>query len=412
MARTFVWRSAVLAAAAGIFGCGSENIITPGRCPALCPSGNVVLADTLLVAPDTADTSARGFVTVDSAAFLLVSSLDSLKSVALIRFEPIHPDTFRIGTDTTPHLFAQPPDSVQVIVHIGQRDTSVKNVHLVLYRLPAKFDTTMTYAQAQPYFADSLVLDTAAVPDSLVNGDVIVPMPDSLRAPPADSGVISLGVKIVADTATALGIASGKGGSANPRIVYFMHGQAPLDTVKRAVGEVPAFDIFVQSPDPAQVPPGVLAVGGLPTARSALYLALPKIVVDSTSVVRATLILNTVRPVTGFSRDSFYVEARPLLRDYGFKSILFPDSSVAGRVLVHVGQTGAVKLDIALVLRLWGTTLGDTLPRVLALKVYQPGGSEGGVLGRVDFAGRAAGAAGGAPQLQVTYVKKYEFGVP
>ncbi len=411
MARTFVWRSAVLAAAAGIFGCGSENIITPGRCPALCPSGNVVLADTLLAAFDTADASARGFVTADSAAFLLVSSLDSLKSVALIRFSPVFPDTFRIGADTTSYVSALPPDSVRLVLRVGQRDTAVKNVRLILYRLPAKFDTAITYAQAQPYFADSLVVDTAAVPDTLASGDLHITMPDTLRAPPADSGVIALGVKVVADTATVLGITSGRAGTLAPLLTYYIH--AASDTSKKtSKSPEPSLAIFVQSPDPAQVPPGVLAVGGLPTARSAIYPALPKVAVDSTAIVRGTLILNTVRPVTGFSRDSFYVEVRPLLRDFGIKSILYPDSSIAGRTLVHVGQTGTVKVDITTILRLWGTTLGDTLPRVLALKVYVPGGSEGGVLGRADFAGRAAGAAGGAPQLQVTYVKKYEFGVP
>ncbi len=408
MARTSVWRSALVAAALGIAGCGSEQITTPGACPALCPTGNVQLADTLLPAADTADTSVRGFVTVRESAVLFASSQDSLKSVVLIRFLPVSPDTFTKPGDTTKITAASPPDSALLLLQVGQRDTVAKQLSLVFYRLPATFDTTMTYAQAQPFFADSQLVMADTLPDTLQSGAVTVHLPVSLVAPPQDSGVIALGVKVVASVPTAIGIASGNLGTLAPRLSYFVHGAAPNDTLKRSLTVEPAFATFVQTPDPAQTPPGVLAAGGLPAARSWMHLDLPKVVVDSNSIVRATLILNTASQVVGFPHDSFYVQVRPLLRDFGAKSVLFPDSTFAGHALVHVGQTGTVEVDIAPILRLWGTTLGDTLPKVLVVRVF----GEGAVIGEADFKGRSAGAANGAPQLRVTYVKKYEFGVP
>jgi hypothetical protein len=399
MARTFAWRSALLAAAVAA-GCSSEQITTPGNCPALCPSSRVQLADTLLAAPDTADTSARGFVTIRDAAFLLLSSLDSLKSVALIRFTAMPTKWALRAGDTTSIVAAMPPDSILLGLHVTQRDTSVKKLSLVLYRLPAQFDTTMSYAQAQQRFADSLVVDTAAIPDSLISAAVSFRMPIAFVAPPADSNVISLGVKVIGPP-TALGLAS-----SNPSLSYFVHGTSPNDTLKRTLTVEPSFAIFVQSPDPSQTVPGILSVVGLPSARATFHLALPKVVVDSIAIVRATLILNTTRRIVGFARDSFYVEARPLLRDFGLKSVLFPDSSISGYTRVHEGQSGTVELDIARILRLWGTTVGDTLPHVLVLRVF----GEGSVIGQVDFKGRSA--ASGGPQLRVTYVKKYAFGVP
>jgi hypothetical protein len=79
---------------------------------------------------------------------------------------------------------------------------------------------------------------------------------------------------------------------------------------------------------------------------------------------------------------------------------------VSGFVRVGQGQTGQVELDIGPILRFWGTTVGDSTPRLIVLRVFP----EGSILGSADFAGRAAGAAG--PQLRVTYVKPYTFGLP
>jgi hypothetical protein len=150
----------------------------------------------------------------------------------------------------------------------------------------------------------------------------------------------------------------------------------------------------------------VLSVGGIPTARATLRLSLPKVVVDSTAIVRATLLLNTTAAAGGFAHDTFTVIAQPVVRDFGVKSVLWPDSAISGMVRIAQGQSGPVELDIAPILRFWGTTVGDSTPRLIMLRVYP----EGSILGAVDFAGRAAGAAG--PQLRVTYVKPYRFGLP
>jgi len=162
----------------------------------------------------------------------------------------------------------------------------------------------------------------------------------------------------------------------------------------------------VMSPPPGQPPAGVLAIGGIPTARAILHLSLPQVVVDSAATVRATLLLNTTGPAGGFARDTFSVIAQPVVRDFGIKSVLWPDSAVSGSVRIAQGQTGPVELDIGPILRFWGTTVGDSTPRLIVIRVYP----EGSILGSVAFAGRASGAAG--PQLRVTYVKPYTFGLP
>jgi hypothetical protein len=402
MARTSAWRSAALAAlVAMVVGAGcTEKLTTPGRCPALCPAVATELADTLLVAADSSDTSARGYVQVSDAVFLAASTLDSLKSVIVLRFSPVPDRWAQTTTDTV--LAASPPDSVQCALQVAWHDSTV-HPRLVFYRLPATLDTTMTYAQLQPYFADSLVVDTAAVPDT---GIMLFTMPASVVPPPADSGVVALGVKVVADAPTVVGITSGVNGTSAPSLSFFVHGQPPRDSLTRNLVVAPTFASFAQSPLPGVPPAGVLAVGGLPSAHSLLRLAVPKVAIDSAGVVRATLLLNIVRPVVTLPNDSFAITAYPLLRDYGPKSVLYPDSTKSGQAIVHAGQTGWLGLDIARILRLWGTAAGDSLPRTIVIGVF----GEGNTFGEVDLWGRLG--LGTPPQLRVTYVKKYELGVP
>ncbi len=403
------WRKAVLAAlaAGAVAGC-TEKLTAPGQCPALCPTSNVQLADTLLTLADTADTSVRGFVLVREASYLLAANEDTLKALTLIRFSAL--DTVWYSTTKPVDTFyVGRMDSVKLSLHIGQRDTSVKNLKLLVYRLPARFDTAATYASILPYFADSTLVDTVPIADTASNGgDLELKIADSLLIPPGDSGVVSLGLALASDSGTMLTLESGNLNTftSAPTLQYYVHAKAPFDTLANEFSYQPFVATFVTNPPPAQPAPGVLAVGGLPTARSTIYLSLPKIVTDSTSVVRASLILNTVGAVGGFARDSFYVIAQPVVRDYGVKSILYPDSTVSGSVRLHQGQTGAVSIDVEPILRFWGTTVGDSTPRLIVLRVYP----EGSILGSAAFAGRAAGAL--APQLKVTYVKPYAFGVP
>jgi len=398
------WRSALVVAAVGaaIAGC-RETLTTPGSCPALCPRTNVELVDTLLPTADASDTSVRGFVLVREASYLLTSTLDTLQSVALMRFSkrdtvwyPTSKDTAYIGTQ----------DSVTLTVQLLQRDTTVKQLRLVVYRIPGQFDTAATYAGIQPFLADSDVVDTIAIDDTARTGDHAYRIATGFTIPPADSGQVSLALVLLAAGKTVLTVGSGNLGTASPLLTYYVHGKAPFDTVSHVITVAPYISMFVMNPQPSQPAPGVLAIGGIPTARAIMRLALPKVVVDSNAVIRATLLFNTVGAAAGFAGDSFYVIAQPVVRDFGVKSVLWPDSAVSGKALVHQGQTGAVEMDMAPILRFWGTTTGDSTPRLVVLRVYP----EGSILGAVSLSGRSAGPAG--PQLRVTYVKPYTFGVP
>lgn len=417
MAGTSVWRSVLAAlAAAALLGC-REDIAAPGQCPSLCPSADVELVDTTLTGIVVSDTSVRGFVVPREAAILVASTLDSLKSLVLVRFTAL--DTvFRISGDTAPVRIGS-YDSVTIDLTMQQRDTAATGLRVLLVRLPAGTDTTATYATALPFFADSLIVDSIVVDST----------PTAILAPPAtlhkswaesvavarllpqagDSGKVALGIAIRAASPTAVSFGALDFSGAPPRITYWAWGvrdAAPNDTLRQAISRSPAFDTFVMTPVPGVPPAGALQVGNLPSARTLLRVDIPRRLLDSTSVVRGTLVLTLTRPVTGRPGEVFDVEVRPVIRDFGGKSITASDTVVMGVGQVTVGQTGPVEIEIGRVLRFWRNPIADSLPRAILLRSRL----EGAALGEVTFAGRTGGVA--APRLQLTFVRPYAFGVP
>lgn len=412
MASTSVWRSVLAAlAAAALLGC-REDIAAPGQCPSLCPSADVELVDTTLTGIVVSDTSVRGFVVPHEAAILVASTLDSLKSLVLVRFTAL--DTvFRVSGDTVPVRIGG-YDSVTIELTMRQRDTVAEDLRVLLVRLPAGTDTTATYATALPFFADSLIVDSlivdSLVADSVATGTLHQRLPVARMLPgTGDSGKVALGIAIRAASPTAVSFGALDFSGAPPRITYWawgVRGAAPEDTLRQSISRSPAFDSFVMTPVPGVPPAGALQVGNLPSARTLLRVDIPRRLLDSTSVVRGTLVLTLTRPATGRPGEVFDVEARPVIRDFGGKSITASDTVVTGLGQVTVGQTGPVEIEIGRILRFWRNPAADSLPRAILLSSRL----EAAALGEVTFAGRTAGVA--APLLQLTFVRPYAFGVP
>jgi hypothetical protein len=410
MAATFAWRRALAAvsAAAALLSC-KDAVTAPGACPALCPSAEVELVDTLLLDVDTSDATMRGYFTPLDASVLFVSDLDSLKSVTLARFSPREDGWFQTTADTVLTPIGA-IDSVVLELQLGQRDTLVRDLRLLIYRVPLPVDSTGSYASLSALLADTMLVDSILVDsilgDSITSGLLTKLLPTGAVLPaPQDSGVVALAFGLRAAQQTIVTLASSEviGGAARMR--WYVHGPTAADTLRHTFNETATLDFFAADPVPATIP-GSLAVGNLPSARSLLRLALPPFLLDSTTVARGTLVLTPLRPATGRLADPFVVEARPLIRDFGPKSATFTDTSVVGRATVTPGDTTPIQLDIGGMLRLWASEAGDSLPRALLLLTVP----ESGTIGEIVVGDRASGPS--APALRVTYIRPYQFGVP
>jgi hypothetical protein len=151
-------------------------------------------------------------------------------------------------------------------------------------------------------------------------------------------------------------------------------------------------------------PAGALVVGGIPSARAFLRLALPSAIVDSSTVVRATLILVPVTPVVGPPGDTLTLLGAGISADVGAKSplVAVPADSVAFRIgRVAVGSTDTMRLDVTDLIRSWKTN--PTRPRVIVVRAIPEGGS-------LSAAALGSSLLGGVPILQVTWISPVTLG--
>ena len=172
-------------------------------------------------------------------------------------------------------------------------------------------------------------------------------------------------------------------------------------------------DYLVIAVAPAPPPAGVIRVGDLPARRVYLRFNIPSRIVDSSNVVRATLML-TQRP-NGFSPSSsdslaiapLSVSAGPAITDIS-KALLFlfaPPGTDSVRIVP--ADSGLREIEIIRIVKLWGVTSAAKTPRAIALRSLAEGTS--GAL--LDFFSIEAPDAV-RPRLRITYLPRQQGGIP
>ncbi len=392
-----------------------EEITAPGRCPDFCPSGQIVVVDTLLGANIARDSAFRGYVTALQSAVMLAADLPGfVDSRPIFRFAGFGA-FYSISTKDTSRGPILGSDSARLALTILRRDTAAHNLTLRLFRLPITIDSTTTFAGVTGPFTDSLVrtvnVDTllakAGHKDSVTGDTVGVDTTNhiltvSMKLDTAaaryivnDSGNVAYGIRVSADSRASIAL------SRSVSLQWHLRVDSLSVTVARASSVNPqAFSNFVFNP-PASPIDSTLAVGGVPSARSVLRVTLPRAIRDSSQLIRATLILVSAAPVGGAPADSFLLEARPVLADFGAKSPL--DARVADTAVIHPGvPRDTVTVEVTTMLQLWAA---DT---TIATTILLRSRTEAQSLAEARFYPSRAGAV--RPALRVTYVRRFPFG--
>jgi hypothetical protein len=224
----------------------------------------------------------------------------------------------------------------------------------------------------------------------------------------ADTGRSAWGVRVAADSFASVALGSTESGANAPLARWFYHytipdtASATPDSVAHQDKTVPnRFDSFVFDP-PNPALDANLTVGGAPSARTLLRVAMPAALRDSVDVVRATLILVPVNAVPGVPSDSFKIEAHPVLTDLGAKSPTA--TSVAGTTFIHIGSADTVKIELTNLVRSWA--LDTTLTTAFILGQVPEAASY------TEIRFYASRTPAFRPALHVTYVKRFRFGNP
>jgi len=389
---------------AGVLLACQERLAAPADCPDLCPGGYQI-RDTIIDPAPFQDSSYQGYVLAGQGQSLRVSyQFPPSEDRAIVRFVA-RPDSYHVTTDSVlPYTL----DSVALSLTVDYRDTTVKNLIVYLYRLPATVDSSFTFAQAEAAFSPANLVDSLPMDDTLVTARLRGVLSgadlDRVQIDPADSGVLALGIQIRAASGTGVRI----GTLGTDAVNFLSYASVETgDTVPLATtfNEGPGFQRFVSQTTPA-FDPSVLTVGGVPSARTILRFPWPDYLRDSVVLLRATVELVPLAPMPGLHGDSAFIQARPLLADFGGKSPTASDPFYLALAQLQPNQTDTVRFDIRRAAGLWqGTT---PRPPGLILQMFPEGSS----FSRATFGSDATRTPGFAPRLRITYALRYPFEAP
>ncbi len=154
-------------------------------------------------------------------------------------------------------------------------------------------------------------------------------------------------------------------------------------------------------------------MGGTPSARTFLRVNLPPVIMDSSEIVRGTLLFVPLEPALGAPTDTFLLVAEGLGADFGAKSPILPIlDTLLVRTRVGVGSTDTVSIDISSLLAFWQNTPDAVRSLVVHIDGPRQTGvrlndGEGASVAQIRLA--STRILGMEPSIRVTYVPPFRF---
>lgn len=392
----------LVVAAAALAGC-TEELTTPGSCPATCPGGAVEIRDTVIPATFNLDSAYVGYVMAGEGNGLLVSTAEPGDHyLAGMRFGG-RPDSVRVNDTLRPYTV----DSVAFSIGITERNPSAVGLVLQIYRAPVTLDTASTYADLAGYAVPANFIDSLVVPDTLTSGNlrVVLSGADLARVaiPPADSGVMAVVVGLTAPSATGVVLGSGTAATYLPQFITYPS-VAGVDSADQpnAIIRVPVQDVYAEQ-NPPLPGPDQLILGGAPSSRVLLRFAVDSAALAGRELLRAELLLVPSEPIEGVPNIAADMAVRGVLSDQGAKSPLVP--VVQAQVALEAGSADTVTVEVLDLVKLWQAT--TNAPETAFFLSLQP---EASSFTRPIF-NSTRSPAGGA-LLRLTYATTLDFEEP
>ena len=418
----------VLATAAAVLLASCDEQLEGGAaCPLLCPVPATSVRDTTFFAVEM-DTSVSGFPALGAELqFFLASLGDTLQTRGIVRFDSL-PLTFRHNNTAVDSNIVYVDTGAFVRLSIVRPDTVGQPTTIEVY------DVDLDGGEE----ADPTAVGSAFTPDRLL-GSRTVPadsLKDSLRVPIDPTKLLAkiqstndrlrIGLRVTSTTSTRLTIVSTNGAptfaAAGPQLIFRPSADTsvPLSVVQpRSVTPAQSFiaadlaDYLVVTQAPPDPPPGVIRIGGLPGRRAYFRFNIPSRILDSSNVVRATLML-TQRPIRlspdpgdSVALTQFLVTAGPAVTDIK-RALLFlspPPKTDSTRFIA--ADSGVRSLEVINAVRAWRSTAADRTSRALALRST----TESLTGGQIDFFSIEA-PVGVRPKLRLTYLPPQAGGLP
>jgi hypothetical protein len=394
-----VKRLGLIIAIGVLWGC-QEKLALPSSCPDFCPGTGLIIRDTTIEAVQDRDSSFSGYLGLGEPSALLISNgLPAGDARAWAIYGKLPDSLFVIGI-----RYAYTIDSMEFRLPLIARDTAVKNLQVVVHRIPL-VDSTVTLDELDQHMTPETAVDSVAVPDTLQSGNVRVMIrpagwprlvPDS-----TDTTRIAVGFRITAPAPTGVRVASSFTGSGPTWLTYAQVPTTDTTLRKQTITIPPDISNYaIEQVGPSN--PDNLFMGGRTGSRTLIRFRLPKAFTDSSTVIRATLELTPARPVEGLPNDLAAIQVLAALVDVGAKSPAF--SGAVGTIALEPGATEVQLVEVLGPVSTWFGPGG--LPTTLLLGLAP----EGGTFTLAEFLSTRSGTV--KPRLRITYAVSSRPGFP
>ena len=396
----------------------SENLDNSGVCAVLCPpiGGDVKNITLDAVVLDTSVNSFSGLGTEPS--LILASRGDTLDTRVVIRFDSL-PTTFVPATGTAQNITTV--DSAYIQLRVDS--LSIKGdgpFTIEAYDVDTTANDTSTTAILALFRPDRFISSQTLLKTALKDTVKYFISNAALLAKIQSSARFRVGLRVTASSSAQLRIASTEGGL--PPLLSF---RATPDTVVKPLtvsplsktpsddpivaGSLVDYTVIAKGPPPA--PPSDLTVGGFPPRRAYLRFDIPSNIIDSATIVRATLLLNQISNPSLDPTDTVFilpqlVLAGTIVSDPTKASQIVADIST-DTVKVRPGDSGLTLVEVARAFSVWRGQKPDTLPRAIILKSLR----EGNTPLEIRFSSSEAVSAM-RPQLRISYTTSVPLRIP
>jgi hypothetical protein len=176
-----------------------------------------------------------------------------------------------------------------------------------------------------------------------------------------------------------------------------------------AAGHLSDYTLVAKGPPPGS--PSDLDIGGLPARRVYLRFNIPDSIIDSSTVVRATLLLNQIPnsaldPTDTVRITPHLVLAGKAVTDLSKASQIIAELT-ADTLIVRPGDSGLKQVEIARAFTIWRTQDTTTTPRAIVLSSLTEGNSPL----EIRFSSSEA-APSLRPRLRISFTKQVPLGLP
>lgn len=412
----------------------TEKLSGGAACASLCPEQNLQAKDTTIFPLDL-DSTIVGFPSLGSDPYLAVMARgDSVQTGGIVRFDSLR-TVLPVVTGGATVRDIVSIDSASLTITLASKAIATDRVTVDLYDVEspaADLDTAavriLLQNPANVFASASFSKDSVSHPDS--TRTLVIPIPKlfllaKLKDP---NDRLRIGIRFRSAASASAQIFSNDN-SLPPKLFYrgatAADTPASRDTASINLGphslspgmlsnSIPDLSDYLVTIKHTVTAAPLLAVGGMPGARAYLRFKVPAAIVESTTVVRAVLLL-TQTPFTGPSaQDDVTVTPRVVIAGVGVEPgkaaqlVADPLALFVPTRAIRPSASGEVAFDVVNLIVRFRSDHPAKDQRALVLESDVEGQAPQAIL----FFSNEASVAALRPRLRISYVPRVNFGLP